>query len=265
MVVPSHDLWAPAEVSTLEEQNLQFYEQDRKRKAGHLHFESKKARQDIVAMAAAKTVKIRECNMDKVFNIQSILDLPFPSLTIAPNRFQLKEGGVFTYQARSDLKSLYDKIVSLWNNGYAVTVNVVGTIGYGKSHMLAVLVLLLLKNPIKVAGRCAPFVCYIPDCRKLLQGDVVTILRENILLNMPDFDGQLKTVEDIGAFMQSQMVILVADQWNTIDDDTDACTRAKEKLGAGRQINVTKSNSANGRTLDLIQEFGVQKIVSVYE
>lgn len=55
--------------------------------------------------------------------------------------------------------------------------NIVGTIGYGKSYMLAVLVLLLLKNPkgLKASNGTKPFVCFIPDCSVLLRGDAAVL------------------------------------------------------------------------------------------
>lgn len=50
-------------------------------------------------------------------------------------------------------------------------VNMAGTIGYGKSHILAVFISLLLKNPVPNQYNSTPFVCYIPDGRKLVAGE----------------------------------------------------------------------------------------------
>ncbi|KAG9413157.1 hypothetical protein AC1031_016177 [Aphanomyces cochlioides] len=207
---------------------------ERKRKAVNSHSEAKKSRLDIQRESAESLMSaIRDCNMDQIFDIESILELPFPSLLVPPNRFKLNKRA-FKYQARSDLKPLYDKIVHLWTEVRTITVNVAGTIGYGKSHMLAVLVLLLLKTPIEYKDYAPPFVCYIPDCQELLGKEtaVVKILQQNILLNMPDYTGQILTIEDIRAFMEHQNVILVADQWNSIDENNLKCTAAVERLGA---------------------------------
>ncbi|KAH9124218.1 hypothetical protein LEN26_001099 [Aphanomyces euteiches] len=188
---------------------------ERKRKAIDSHCEAKKSRLDIERESAESLMSaIRDCNMDGIFDIESILELTFPSLLVPPNRFNLNKRA-FKYQARSDLKPLYDKIVHLWTETQTITVNVVGTSGYGKSHMLAVLVLLLLKSPIKFKDYAPPFVCYIPDCRELL-----------------DYTGQILTIEDIRDFMEHQNVILVADQWNSIDENSPKCTAAVERLGA---------------------------------
>ncbi|CAK4067084.1 unnamed protein product [Aphanomyces euteiches] len=205
----------------------------RKRKAVDSHSEAKKSCLEPEMESAKRLMSaIRGCNMDQIFDIESSLDLPFPSLLAPQDRFRLKKGA-FKYQARSDLKPLYDKIVRLWKEGRPITVNVAGTIGYGKSHMLAVLVLLLLKKPIENEFGSTPFVCYIPHCLDLLDEEaVVTIFQLNILLNMPDHTGQLFTIKDIRAVMQNKRVILVADQWNSIDENNPDCRMSKKRLGS---------------------------------
>ncbi|KAF4037613.1 hypothetical protein GN244_ATG10348 [Phytophthora infestans] len=223
-------------------------EGDRKRKTDDTRSGSKKPRcdHDSGFTSADKLMRtIRDCNVDNVFDMESIVDLPYPSLLSPPNRFEANEF-VFKYQVRSELKLLYDKIVRLWTEGRVLnTVNVAGTIGYGKSHMLAVLVLLLLKDAIKYKSddECAPFVCYIPDCRGLLAGEanIVSILEQNILLNIPGFSGKLRTIKDISEVMKDQQVILVADQWTSIDNADDDCRTARKLLGScfGTSVRVT--------------------------
>ncbi|KAG9413154.1 hypothetical protein AC1031_016174 [Aphanomyces cochlioides] len=213
---------------------------DRKRKAVDSSCEAKKSRLDRDRESAKRLMSaIRGCNVDRIFDVESILELPFPSLSAPTNRFQLKNH-TFDFQARSDLKPLYDKIVRLWKEGRPITVNVAGTTGYGKSHMLAVLVLLLLKTPIEYKDYAPPFVCYIPDCRELLctEVDVVKILQQNILVNMPDYTGQLLTIQDIRAFMKHRSVILVVDQWNSMDENNPDCRMARERLGSCLSLSV---------------------------
>ncbi|KAG9413155.1 hypothetical protein AC1031_016175 [Aphanomyces cochlioides] len=205
----------------------------RKRRAIDSHCEAKKSCFEPDREPAKRLMSaICGCNMDQIFDIESILELPFPSLSAPTNRFQLNMGA-FKYQARSDLEPLYDKIVRLWKEGRPITVNVAGTIGNGKSHMLAVLVLLLLKKPIEDEYGSIPFVCYIPNCLDLLDKEaVVKIFQLNILLDMPDYTGQLLTIKDIRAVMQNKRVILVADQWNSIDENNPDCRMARERLGS---------------------------------
>ncbi|KAE8965717.1 hypothetical protein PF011_g28186 [Phytophthora fragariae] len=185
--------------------------------------------------ATAATVlmgRIHDCNCDAIFDVETVVELPFPSLVVPPSSFQVVEGS-FEYQARLDLKCLYEKVVAFWFGARRVTVKVAGTIGYGKSHMLAVLVLLLLKNPPKNRFGSVPFVCYIPDCKKLLKDEsaVLSILQQHILLNYPDFTEPLDTIEDIRAVMGDEMVILVADQWSSIDECQMTIDRLESCLG----------------------------------
>ncbi|KAE8905975.1 hypothetical protein PF003_g9832 [Phytophthora fragariae] len=165
--------------------------------------------------------------------------LPFPSLVMPPNSFQVVEGS-FEYQARWHLKRLYEKVVAFWMEATPITVKVVGTTGYGTSHMLAVLVLLLLKNQVKDSYGSVAFVCYIPDCRKLLEDEstVLTIMQQNILLNFPDFSEPLNTIKDIRVVMQAQMVILVADQWNSIDENQMVIDRLGSCLGISAYVKI---------------------------
>ncbi|KAE9272115.1 hypothetical protein PF008_g30184, partial [Phytophthora fragariae] len=106
--------------------------------------------------------------------------------------------------------------------------------------MLAVLVLLLLKNQVKDSYGSVAFVCYIPDCRKLLEDEstVLTIMQQNILLNFPDFSEPLNTIKDIRAVMQAQMVILVADQWNSIDENQMVIDRLGSCLGISVYVEI---------------------------
>ncbi|CAK4662062.1 unnamed protein product [Aphanomyces euteiches] len=204
---------------------------NRKRKAADSHCEAKKSCLDRERESAEHLMSaIRGCKVDRIFDVESILELPFPSLLAPTNRFHLKKGA-FKYQARSDLKPLYDKIVRLWKEGRPITVNVAGTSGYGKSHILVALVLLLLKYPIESKGGWTPFVCYIPDSRQLLgtEIDVMKILHRNILLNVPNYTLQLVTIKDVWAFMQNKRVILVADHWNPINKNNPKCAMARER------------------------------------
>ncbi|KAE8906348.1 hypothetical protein PF003_g9847 [Phytophthora fragariae] len=192
--------------------------------------------------------RIRGCDSNAIFDIKTVVKLPFPSLVMPPNRFQVVEGS-FEYQARSDLKCLYEKVVAFWSQGKRATVKVVGTIGYGKSHMLAVLVLLLLKNQVKNRFGSLPFVCYIPDCKTLLarESAILTILHQNIVLNIPDFAEPLNTIEEVRAVMQGKMVILVADQWNSIDENQMVIDRLGSCLGISVYVEI-HGMSMNAKT-----------------
>lgn len=50
-----------------------------------------------------------------------VVELPFPSLSTAPNRFHCNENDFFSYQAQSELKCLWEKVKAFWLNGKSVS------------------------------------------------------------------------------------------------------------------------------------------------
>ncbi|ETM98204.1 hypothetical protein PPTG_19712, partial [Phytophthora nicotianae INRA-310] len=200
---------------------------------------------DTLLLGTAKGLleQIKGFDMD-LAELNSVLDVPFPSLYDIPDHFQLDANRCFKYQARQELVSLYDRIGKLWQNRTATTVRFGGTIGYGKSHILAVLVLLLLKHRdelVLTAGvgdktiEIRPVVIYIPDCRVLLREDeLVRVMKLNLLLNdLDEYEGlhSSMTPDDMYDILAGRMAIVVADQWNSIDDDDNAaCIAAQTRL-----------------------------------
>ena len=87
--------------------------------------------------------------------------LPFPYIGTVPKRFHLqnKASGLFTFHGRVIWKTLYNAAKNMdprQNN----RLHLHGTLGAGKSHMLAALVCQLIKDGTRVA--------YLPDCCELL-------------------------------------------------------------------------------------------------
>jgi hypothetical protein len=77
------------------------------------------------------------------------------------------------------------------------------------------------------------------------------MMQQNILLNFPDFPMPITTIEEIREAMNGHRVILVADQWNSIDDDYNACNQARECLDKclGSSVRVTiQGLSMNAKT-----------------
>jgi hypothetical protein len=180
--------------------------------------------------------KISDFDERLVFVLGNFTTVPFPSTSKEPDRFQLSDERFFQYQNRSELQSLYNDVKGRGNRQCSDTINVVGTIGYGKSHMLAVLALLLLKNRMSLGvlrnGEVLhPTILYIPDCRIVKdEYKFLGMMQENILINFPDYVGPLKTVNDINQLLYYKSVILIADQYNSIDDKNDDCMNAKKTL-----------------------------------
>ncbi|GMF23435.1 unnamed protein product [Phytophthora lilii] len=139
--------------------------------------------------------------------VDSVLELPFPSQLFPPNGFKVSKG-VFEYQARSELKPLYDEVVGLWEEMRPVTINAVGTMQVTRAGCVGA-VTAEARHESRAGSK--PFVCYIPDCRGLLLGalNVQVILTYNNLANMPDFDKPLDTMADVQNALRGQIVILV--------------------------------------------------------
>lgn len=164
--------------------------------------------------------KIQALDCDSIFHMNCVTDVPFPSLSMMSNRFNLNDHGDFKIQVRQQLEPLYDRVVQLWKLQHPATVNVSGTIGSGKTHILAVLVLLLIKNrhTLALTDGTVPFICYLTNCADLLFGShsVVCMMRESILLQLPDYPRPISSPEDIRSVFAKQSVILAADNWNSI-------------------------------------------------
>ncbi|KAF8462175.1 hypothetical protein BDZ91DRAFT_850755 [Kalaharituber pfeilii] len=88
--------------------------------------------------------------------------LPFPYPGVVPERFHLGQEGQFEFFGRHKFAELY-KVVKDMNPRQRKRVHFHGTLGAGKSHLLAALVCLLRKEG-------APVV-YLPDCYELLTSE----------------------------------------------------------------------------------------------
>ena len=151
---------------------------------------------------------------------EKLVALPFPSLlpTLPRDRFDLDHDNNWSYMAREKFKELL-RGVKKPLEGPDVGLWFYGTIGYGKSHMLAALVCYLLSTGSQVI--------YIPDCQECL-GDPVEYFRaamllawsRNVVLQMQIMD--LETRDDISRFFKTRAAegcraIFVIDQMNALE------------------------------------------------
>ena len=168
--------------------------------------------------------KIKEIPEDptEYSNPKTILRLPFPSLytTIPNERFRVKKG-VFEYMGREKFDELLAEVNKL---EYHVNVKLFlyGSIGYGKSYMLAALACLLIRQGRRVV--------YLPDCRTLLD-NMLGYVKVALLLafgDKPDYQAKilkLKDENDIYNFLewlsQEKKIYLyfIVDQRNALDPE----------------------------------------------
>lgn len=93
-----------------------------------------------------------------------VQQIPFPFIGAPHGRFHMeKQNGinVFRYGGREVFQQLHDQVSALKYLGGHTYLQLYGTIGYGKSHVLAALAVLLMRLGEKR-------VVYVPDCKKML-------------------------------------------------------------------------------------------------
>ncbi|KAH9153852.1 hypothetical protein AeRB84_003985 [Aphanomyces euteiches] len=173
-------------------------------------------------------------------------EVPFPSLQSPSDRFVVTDG-FFKFQFREAFEPLYQEVKNWWLTRWPKTLNVVGTVGYGKSHILATMAVQLLKNRLDPGWKSGtqgllPFIIYISSCRPLSTTVIRQIMEHMILLNFPDYSEPLETDEDVMQFVSNQEKIVIADQWNSIDEDNESCNQTKglleQYLGVSRNIRI---------------------------
>lgn len=172
------------------------------------------------------------CSKEDLASPDKITRLPFPYLgkSLPTDRFAISHLGAvehsyFDFFGREQFIRLYEAVSRLKKGG---SVFFKGPLGTGKSHLVAALVLCLLKEGKKVV--------YVPDCRQLLFDYTNTLINaflpilyddeqcgndmwEAALAEDPhDLNILLKRVCNKAAF-GSNFLIFIFDQTNTLDHD----------------------------------------------
>ncbi|KAF8539204.1 hypothetical protein BDD12DRAFT_981132 [Trichophaea hybrida] len=169
---------------------------------------------------------------EQLSNPARITSLPFPSLAgpLPTTRFHLNDG-YWDYIAREIFEELLQKVEELKRNPHA-GLWLYGTIGYGKSHLLAALVCYLIST--------GDTVVYLPDCR-VLGANPVSYVRLAMLLAWA-----------------GDSVVFVVDQMNALEkspagEDDNLADQRKQDIWQWLQLCWTRqkpifSTSANFNT-----------------
>ena len=149
-----------------------------------------------------------------------VFDLPFPFLGELPRETFKLSSNMFTYMGRERFRELWAGFSKMQNDGWD-RLYLYGTAGYGKSHMLAALACLLIKQQKGVV--------YLPDCRAMLSG-FVPYIKMALLLTFGDSPKRqkmveaLKTEKDIEIFLDNQArlerLYFIVDQINALEPTT---------------------------------------------
>jgi hypothetical protein len=162
-------------------------------------------------------------------------ELPFPSvISVVPNRFKYDGTAElkWLYIGRTKFKELLEKLKEVRKARSYTTVWLYGTQGYGKSHLLAVLVCYLAAQDERVV--------YIPDCREWLRNPVRNIRVAMLFAWADDITTQkeimtLNTEVEIEAFFNRQKnvsqknVIVVVDQLNALTESNGFSEEIKRR------------------------------------
>jgi hypothetical protein len=129
-----------------------------------------------------------------------VMSLPFPSLNNVPRRFNMSiPATTFSFMGRERFAEVW-KTFSIINDNplHRRAMYIYGSMGYGKSHILAALVCLLIRSGERVV--------YVPDCAEAIK-DSFEYMRTAFLLAFCDSPSRL---EEIAA-------------WNCLNDITKFC------------------------------------------
>jgi len=157
--------------------------------------------------------------------------LAFPFIGIVPERFKTdnKAKQIWPYVGRIMFKKLLKELKMVRESASYSIVWLYGTQGYGKSHLLAVLVCYLAAQGERVV--------YIPDCREWLL-DPVGYLKDAMLFAWADditTQEEIETLiteDEIEAFLTRQKnVLVVGDQLNAL---TESNSPSKEMKGRAK-------------------------------
>lgn len=180
-------------------------------------------------------------DLDDYSNPAKMIKLPFPyrgsrypyeRFHFTPLNFTSPE---FNYMGRREFKLLSDEVSQLAQTPFSTQCRelyLYGTIGYGKSYLLAAMVCSLIQKGKNVV--------YLPDCRALLDKPV-RYIQDALLLTFADRDdyqeeiAHCKSFEALGDLIERLgnegiYLYFVIDQYNVLDSGDGECDNMKERV-----------------------------------
>ena len=178
------------------------------------------------------------------------MPFPFPYKVLPTPRFKIDESGAFFYMGRVAFHGVLSSVKNTFV-GVSPKINVYGTKGYGKSHIIVAAVFSLLKEGSRVV--------FFPHARDFALENPYDYLRAAIVMAFADDDDALAeienclTVDGLTEWARYQDFILIVDQLNSLEEDSKIS--AEQKLRAQRILDDLSPNrvylrgfSANNRT-----------------
>ena len=145
------------------------------------------------------------CTLEGLSDPSNLFLMPFPSTWAPPSRFALDNSGSFRFMGREKFRELHAQATQLRRAGE--TLSLLGTMGFGKSHTLAALTVLLLRQLWD--GSSALGVLYIPDCDEYVKRPFHTLLAAAMLAFACDAAAlaelyKCNSVDDVVRFCQQR-------------------------------------------------------------
>ena len=166
--------------------------------------------------------------LDDYCNPDLVQILPFPFMGKVPSdRFSLDDDGRFRYYGRHQFREIYNTTKSMKYRGTSMYY-LHGTLGSGKSYILAALTCLLMKEGHRVV--------YLPDCRALLR-DVFRYLQFALVLayhgaserTSREYLERCQTIEQLTTFCfqasSDHRLLFIIDQANALDPEDESRDR----------------------------------------
>lgn len=155
------------------------------------------------------------------------LPFPFPGAIKPADRFAL-DNGLFTFMGRRKFDNILTQIEALKPDDNFMRMFIYGTAGYGKSHILAAMACLLLREEKRVV--------FLPDCRKLAVENIDYIKHALFLTYAHDETklreiGACNNLDQIKKFCKSlgEKLYFFIDQMNALDPNSDTLIAPDKK------------------------------------
>jgi hypothetical protein len=165
--------------------------------------------------------------------------VPVPVISTAlPERFTYDSAGRVLYCPRSTLSELYKRLRSATDDlfGKPYSINVMGFIGAGKSHILLALAVYLMAQRLQGDEDIPPVIYF--SCYELVHESLITQTKEAITLAYPDDVvgiAKISTWEDAKRYIVARSVeqkrpVFILDGWNAVLDSNGMTLEDKSGL-----------------------------------
>lgn len=181
-------------------------------------------------------------------------ELPFPSIgTLPEDRFSVSNEDsttIFKFMGRTTISQVLSEIEKI---STMKTINIYGTKGYGKSHIIAAVVVKLMQENSRQ-------IIFLPNAHDLAKAPVPYLKQALLVAFARDEEkskevAELKTVQELSEWAIEQPFVLVVDQMNSIEDgsrlaeDDKRSTRSLIKTLFGYSQLTVYGFSANNQSM----------------